>query len=151
MHVLIVEDDIRAARAMRDILESMDIRSISIAESEQEAVDDALCLHPDLIISDVRLSDGLGPCAVNRIRAALGPVKAFYVTGSPALARLHDPEALILVKPVQRSLLTATVLSHIAQYAFDRADAEGGAHTGLVKTCKQLVARQAADHSRKPG
>lgn len=109
MHVLIVEDDARPAAAVRDMLVDMGFDSISIAETEQEAVSDAMRLPPDLIIADVRLREGFGPIAVGRIRAALGPVNAFYVTASPEIARAHDPEARVLVKPALRRHLADAV------------------------------------------
>lgn len=109
MHVLIVEDEMRSASAVADLLATMGIDSISIAETEQDAVSDAMRQPPDLIISDVRLREGSGPAAVHRIRSAIGPVGAVYVTGSPEVARACEPNARILVKPFLRRHLADAV------------------------------------------
>jgi CheY-like chemotaxis protein len=109
MHVLIVEDEPRTAFAVGDLLTTMGIASFSIAETEQEAVSDALRQPPDLIISDVNLREGMGPRAVHRIRVALGPISAVYMTGRPEIARAYEPDAQILVKPVLRRHLADAV------------------------------------------
>lgn len=117
MHILVVEDEFRTAAIVRELLEDLGFASIEVAETEEEAVDSALRRRPHLIISDVQLREGLGPLAVKRIRSALGPIKRFYLTGSPQSARQHDPGATILSKPIIRQQLSAAILSHV------RADA----------------------------
>lgn len=112
MHVLVVEDEYRTAAVVRELLEDMGFTSIDIAETEDEAVGSALARRPNLIISDVNLREGLGPVAVRRIRAAVGPVRTFYLTASPHIAREHDALATILPKPIMRQKLVATILSH---------------------------------------
>lgn len=121
MHVLIVEDEARPAAAVQEVLDALGGCSVSIAETEQDAVSDAMRQRPDLIISDVRLREGTGPAAVGRIRAAIGPVSAFYVTASPEIARALDPEARILVKPVLRRDLADAVRAHAPEMVALRA------------------------------
>lgn len=112
MHVLVVEDEYRTAAIVRETLESLGFSSIDIAETEDEAVGSAMARRPNLIISDVNLREGLGPLAVKRIHAAVGPVRTFYLTASPQIAREHDSLATILPKPIMRQQLSATILSH---------------------------------------
>jgi CheY-like chemotaxis protein len=99
MHFLIIEDDLLLAMDLQDILADLGSRTTAVASTEEQAFKSALAQRPDLIVSDVRLAEGTGPKAIQRIREALGTIPAIYVTASPERARAEDPEAPILSKP----------------------------------------------------
>ena len=109
MHILIIEDDLLMALDIEACLERMGLRSSDFASSEDNALKLAGLRRPDLIISDVRLAQGNGPEAVRRIRAHHGFIPCIYVTGNPDVARAADPDAGIIVKPMNWPDLTDIV------------------------------------------
>lgn len=82
-HVLIIEDEALVAMDLQGILADSGATSFDIADTEASAVSQALARRPDFITSDVRLREGTGPCAVERIRRAVGDVPVVFVTGTP--------------------------------------------------------------------
>lgn len=100
MHVLIIEDEVLLAMNMQYFFEELGADSVGLAQSEGEAVRQALDHRPDLIASDVCLSPGSGPAAVKAIRSHLGDVPVIYVTGNAADAAADDPGAIVLEKPI---------------------------------------------------
>jgi CheY-like chemotaxis protein len=96
-HVLIIEDEPMIAMLIQDALEEAGVTSFAFAATEQDAVDLALQHPPEAITADVRLMDGTGPAAVERIRAKVGSIPAIYITGSPEACKSCDP---VLIKPV---------------------------------------------------
>ena len=112
MHVLIVEDDMLIALSIQALLEELGAVSSQIVSSEQAAVAQARLYEPNLIISDLYLSEGLGATAVQAIRSSVGPVPTLYVTAAPDEALRRDPEALVLSKPLTKSALVAA-LQHL--------------------------------------
>jgi CheY-like chemotaxis protein len=100
MHVLIIEDEALLALQLQIFLEELGA-DCSLAVSEAEAVEEALRHKPDLIASDVQLSEGFGPAAVKVIQAKLGEIPVIYITGTPEDAREADPDAPVLAKPVK--------------------------------------------------
>jgi two-component system, response regulator PdtaR len=71
-HVLIIEDDALAAMDIELTLRSAGPHTFSFADTERSAVACARAQRPDLITSDVMLSDGLGHVAVRTIHAEHG-------------------------------------------------------------------------------
>jgi two-component system, response regulator PdtaR len=103
-HALIIEDEWLIAAQMQDLLESLGVDTISLAASEEEAIQEARACKPDVITADVRLEAGTGPQAVQRIHAELGPIPVIFVTGNPDAIE-PTPAAIVLIKPVSDALL----------------------------------------------
>jgi CheY-like chemotaxis protein len=102
MHILIIEDDLLLALDLQDALAELGGRSVSFAATEDNAVRSAVGQKPDLIVSDVRLAEGIGTKAVQRIRESLGDIPVIYVTANPERALREDPGATVLSKPFRR-------------------------------------------------
>ena len=66
----------------------------------------ALRQAPAVIASDVRLVEGSGPRAVEKIRAEMGEIPVLFITGSPKACQSPDPLGIVLVKPVSIQQLT---------------------------------------------
>jgi len=118
MHILIIEDDLLVALDVEDSLSALGSITTALAATEENAVKSAVNRRPDLIISDVRLADGSGPAAIQRIRETVGEIPVMYVTGNPERAREDDPGAPVLPKPFDRTALVGwcreTVLSGVS-------------------------------------
>lgn len=107
-HVLIIEDEPFIAMILQDVLEEEGATSVAIAVTEQEAIASALACPPAVITSDVKLIEGTGPNAVQKIHEELGEVPVIFVTATPGECRPCAPPGVILTKPIdQRALATA--------------------------------------------
>lgn len=99
-HVLIIEDDFFIADYIVQLVEASGATSISQAVSQQEAIDKAREQRPELIMSDVQLTEGTGPLAVQAIIAEMGPIPVIFVTGTPEECEPCDAPAVVLGKPI---------------------------------------------------
>lgn len=80
--VLIVEDDALIGLLLETMLESMDFDVCAVATSENEAVDVAARLQPDLIIADAHLgARGSGINAMARIADTQGAIAHVLISG----------------------------------------------------------------------
>ena len=109
MHIMIIEDDALLAVNLQILVEDLGAASSLIVSSEKDAEIQAKRYPPGVIIADLHLKDGLGVSAVQKIRAAVGPVPVVYVTADPEEAKRLDPTALILSKPFQEEDLIAAI------------------------------------------
>lgn len=116
-HVLVIEDDAIAAEDIRATLSRAGASSFSFADTEREALAQAQAARPEVIISDVLLSDGFGPDAVRSIRKELGDIPAIFITGTPEQCRGCDPQMIIdkPFSPAQLSALFKTVAPEVAR------------------------------------
>ena len=73
-HILIIEDELFIALDLEALLRKEGATSFSFAQTEAEAVTEALAHRPSLITSDMTLSEGTGPQAVAAIHEALGDI-----------------------------------------------------------------------------
>jgi CheY-like chemotaxis protein len=108
--ILIVEDDVKTARALAIRLEAAGYEVLTAPDGVQ-GVGRALDHHPDLIITDIWLPVGIGFSVAQRLqRAGLGNIPVLFITASKlpglkeAALRLgaaayfekpYDPEALL--------------------------------------------------------
>lgn len=107
-HVLIIEDEPFIAMILQDLLEQEGATSVSVAVTEHEAIASALACPPAVITSDVKLIEGTGPRAVQKIHEKLGEVPVIFVTATPDDCRPCNPPGVILPKPInQRALVSA--------------------------------------------
>ncbi len=108
-HVLIIEDDWLIADHIAQLIEAAGASSVDMADTEDDAVAQALSHPPEVIISDVNLkAGGNGPDAVKRIVAALGERPVLFVTGEPRAFQPQSPAMRVLHKPVDDRALVAT-------------------------------------------
>ena len=107
-HVLIIEDEWLIADLLADIVEEAGATSIATAMTEHEAVSAARERTPKIILSDVNLAEGTGPCAVRTITAETGLIPVIFITATPEDCYPCDPPSVILHKPVQRRVVVET-------------------------------------------
>ena len=98
-HILIIEDEAMTAADLEEILAKEGATSFHFASTEGEAVVAAKVRRPDLITSDVRLLEGTGPRAVDRIWNEVGQVPVIFITGTPETCLPYAPPGVIIVKP----------------------------------------------------
>lgn len=113
LRILVAEDDIINALAVRRILEKLG-HAVSVARNGQEAVDMALAEQPDLVLMDVSMPvlDGIRAAAVIRDKARQAGLAPIPVIALTAHAMAGDREGLLaagmdgyLAKPVDREAL----------------------------------------------
>ncbi len=98
-HVLIIEDEWIIADHIHQLIEGTGTHSISMADTEDEAVAQARIAPPEVIVSDISLRRGSGPEAVRRIAEIHGPTPCLFVTGEPRNTLPPDITRRILRKP----------------------------------------------------
>jgi DNA-binding response OmpR family regulator len=108
MHALIIEDEYLTAQLIEYRLRELGYTSFAFAMDEEEAVAAATDKCPDLITSDVQLSQGCGIDAVMRI-CDEKPIPILYITGVAASVRERCPWAVVIQKPFGMADLTAAV------------------------------------------
>lgn len=98
-HVLIIEDEPLVAMMIEDVLLQAGATSATIATTEAEAIAAAEACRPAFISSDVMLTEGTGPAAVQAIRAAHGTIPTLFITATPSACEPCDAPDRVLVKP----------------------------------------------------
>jgi CheY-like chemotaxis protein len=106
-HVLIIEDEPLVAMAIEDILTAEGATSFVIVDTEQAAILAAVVKAPDIITSDVKLLEGIGPAAVAEIQKRLGPIPVIFITGTPEACEPCNPSASIVRKPFSDQAVVA--------------------------------------------
>ncbi len=99
-HVLIIEDEPLAAMAVEALLADNGATSFAFAETETDAVAAALVQRPEFIISDVSLTQGTGPAAVQKIHSLVGDVPVIFVTATPQACLPCAPPGRVYKKPM---------------------------------------------------
>lgn len=108
MHALIIEDEPILALDIVDVLQRLGYDTWDIASSERQAVARAGSRFPDLVIADVRLSEGSGIEAVTTIRRR-SPVPVVFATADVADVRRRLGPENILEKPFSEAELRSAV------------------------------------------
>lgn len=88
---LIVDDNQYARQAVRDVLEAdghFDV--VGMAASAEAALADAVALHPDLVLMDVRMPGLGGIAATARLKARLDQCRVVMLTVSEDVCDLFD-------------------------------------------------------------
>ena len=106
-HVLIIEDEPFIALLLQDLLEGEGATSVAIAVTEDDAVASALACLPAVITSDVKLLEGTGPHAVQRIHDKLGDVPVLFITGTPQDCQPCAPPGKVFSKPIDHRAVIA--------------------------------------------
>lgn len=116
--VLIIEDDLIIAEAIKAQIETMGHHCSCIAKTESDALESAFSETPDLIISDIKLADGTsGLDATRQINASV-PVPTIYLTAYPelVLTSASDEPEFVLAKPYNPAQLNALV-KHVLHWS----------------------------------
>ncbi|MDR6290737.1 MULTISPECIES: response regulator [Inquilinus] len=108
LRILLVEDEAIIAVLLAEVLEGMGYEVCAIEATEEDAVAAALRCRPDLMIVDVRLGDGSGVAAVERILRA-GPVPHVFVSGDPSKVQALRPDAVVMQKPFREADLALAI------------------------------------------
>lgn len=101
-HVLVIEDEWFISEYISELASEAGATSTSIAVTEREAVQAAREHAPDIILSDVNLLEGTGPCAVATILGEQGPTPVIFITATPRECEPCDPPSVVLPKPINR-------------------------------------------------
>ena len=111
-HTLIIEDEWYIADLMAEWAETAGARSVAFAVTEAEAVAEATANPPAFIISDVKLAEGTGPKAVERITSALGRIPTMFVTATPEDCIPCEDAVAVVMKPARGSDIIAIFRKH---------------------------------------
>jgi len=104
-HVLVIEDDFLIADHIIQLIEAAGAMSFAQARSRDEAIAEARLRRPAFIMSDVILTTGTGPDAVQAIIAEHGAMPVIFVTGTPAACHPCQAPMVILEKPIDERVL----------------------------------------------
>jgi CheY-like chemotaxis protein len=102
LRVLVVEDDALIGMLLAEMLAEMGHDVCAIEATEADAVTAAVRYRPDLIIVDVRLSDGSGVSAIEEIRRAR-PIPHLFVSGDISCAKALRSDAVVIQKPFREA------------------------------------------------
>lgn len=100
-HVLVIEDDFLIAEHIIQLAHEGGATSIAQADTQEGAITAARSHKPDVIMSDVKLTRGTGPLAVQAIIAEHGATAVIFITGSPESCRPCESPAVIITKPIR--------------------------------------------------
>ena len=107
-HALIIEDEWALALLLQETLKEMGYSAFDMVPSVRGAIEAAQQRCPDLIVADHRIIDGTGTDAV-LIICADKPIPVIFVIASGSEVRERLPDALIIEKPFDLSVLRAGV------------------------------------------
>lgn len=110
-HVLIIEDEPLIAFDLEDLLQSNGAETFSFADGQAAAIAASRDVRPDFILSDVSLTEGTGPLAVEAIQRELGGIPVIFVTATPEACTPCKPQARIFRKPMNREAIGAAFRS----------------------------------------
>jgi CheY-like chemotaxis protein len=113
LRILIVEDNAIIAMLLEATLSDMGYEVCAVEATETGAVAAAALHRPDLMIVDVRLSEGSGVSAVNRILRD-GFVPHVFVSGDDLKPEMLDSRAVRLRKPYDERALLAAIQRALA-------------------------------------
>jgi len=130
--ILIVEDEHIVARDIQGILQRIGYRSAGIASTGEEAIQMARKMRPDLVLMDIRLSDGVmdGVETLKNLKELLD-VPMIYVTAhsdEATLKRARVTEAYgYILKPINVRELQITIEMGLYRHAMEKRFRENAA------------------------
>lgn len=98
LRILIIEDDASITSLLVETLNSLGHNVCAVAATEEDAIEYARDLQPDLMIVDAGLAAGNGISAMRTILERQH-TPHFFVTGNPRDVRAVFPDATVLQKP----------------------------------------------------
>jgi CheY-like chemotaxis protein len=108
LRILVVDDDAMIGMLLAEMLEEMGHDVCAIEVTEAAAVTAAAQYRPDLMIVDVRMGDGSGVSAVEKILRT-GFVPHLFISGNISKIRALRPDAVALEKPFREAELTGAI------------------------------------------
>jgi len=108
LRVMVVEDDGLLAELLGEVLEGMGHAICASEGNEAGAVAAAVRYKPDLMVVDVRLGEGSGVSAVDKIQLN-GLIPHIFVTGDMKGLKALKPAAEALEKPFRDSDLKRSI------------------------------------------
>jgi DNA-binding response OmpR family regulator len=108
LRIVVVEDDALIGLFFGMTLEQMGHKVCSIEITEDAAVTAAANLAPDLMILDVKLRDGDGVSAIERI-LRVGPMPHLLCSGDPTRVTARLPGSQMLQKPFSEDELGVAI------------------------------------------
>jgi DNA-binding response OmpR family regulator len=117
MRLMIVDDNMDLASALRDLLEA-EGHDIHLAGNSLEGYDTYRLFRPDLVITDLNMPGPTGIDLIHRIRAFDPQVRVIYMSGEmsrfqPLLEReKREHSATFLRKPFSRRQLFELLPAH---------------------------------------
>jgi DNA-binding NtrC family response regulator len=108
LRILVVEDDNIIGMLLAEMLQEMGHDVCAIEATEADAVTAAARCGPDLMIVDVRLGEGSGVAAVEKILRTR-PVPHVFASGNISVVQALKPSAVVIQKPYRESDLTKAI------------------------------------------
>ncbi|MEO9190769.1 MAG: response regulator [Acetobacteraceae bacterium] len=112
LSILLVEDDAMIGALLAEMLAGLGYKIGAIQATEEGAVAAAARHKPDLMIVDIRLAEGTGIAAVERITQT-GPIPHVFMSGLGRLA--GTPGAVLLTKPFREADLIRAIARALDQ------------------------------------
>ena len=112
LSILLVEDDAMIAAALAEMLADLGHEVGTIQATEEGAVAAAAQHKPDLMIVDLKLANGTGVAAVERITRA-GPIPYVFMSGLGP--RAAGPGDVLLAKPFREADLVRAIARALDQ------------------------------------
>jgi DNA-binding response OmpR family regulator len=116
--VLVVDDEPELRDLLTDALRDPGLH-VDVAGSGKEAMDLAAMRRPDLLVTDLRLTDCNGLDVIDRLRDMVGEVPAVVITGHGDAATLTEASRRrpveLMTKPLDLEHLRATVRHELAR------------------------------------
>jgi CheY-like chemotaxis protein len=106
LHILVVEDDAMIGAVLAEMLAGLGYEIGPIQRTEEGAVAAAALRRPDLMIVDLRLAEGTGVTAVERITRA-GPIPHVFMSGIGPFAAINSE--VLLTKPFREADLIRAI------------------------------------------
>jgi len=126
LRVLVIDDDLRAQTAMRELLNAWGCQPLIAASAAEALRALEATAPPDVVLSDYRLANGeTGDAAIRAVAERIGPVPALLVTAESDPQHLREAQASgfpLLHKPIKPSLLR----SHLSALAAARNGSRRG-------------------------
>jgi CheY-like chemotaxis protein len=108
LRILVVEDEAVIAMLLTEVLATMGHDVCPVAATEADAVAAAVLHKPDCMIVDMRLRDGSGVAAVDKILRT-GFIPHVFVGGDTFGVQLLRPGAVVIQKPFSESDLVRAI------------------------------------------
>jgi DNA-binding response OmpR family regulator len=123
LRVLVVEDDALIGVLLAEMLEGMGHDVCGIEATEADAVSAEARCRPDLMIVDVRLGDGSGVSAIEKIHRTRS-VPHVFVSGDLSGIEALRPGAVMIQKPYRESDLARVIRRALGAVPSSCDDAE---------------------------
>ena len=111
LRILVVEDDSVIGFLLSEMLAEIGHEVCGVARTENEAVEAACRMKPDLMIVDASLAAGTGAGVMARVLST-GPMPHVFMSGLPAAPTLHG--AVSLLKPFSQDALMRGIATSMA-------------------------------------